>query len=226
MQVIHLSFDTLPSTNTWIKENARTLTALTCVRALEQTAGRGRFDRTWISPKGENLTISLFLPGTSRAPYLPNLGQLLALATAETLLKLGLQPELKWPNDLLLNGKKVGGILSEVVPEGAILGLGLNVHQTDFHAISQPATSLFVETHKRWDLNLLLNNLCDQFLELLPSLQAHGFAALQASFNALLASKDKPLTVGSQTGICRGVDETGRLLLQTPEGAILRLVSP
>ncbi len=147
-------FDSIGSTNdealAWATEDARDLSI---VIADEQTQGRGRLNRKWFTPKGSALAFSLILRPAARAPMLPHLSRtvgLAALSIAESCRTLGLAPRIKWPNDILLNGKKAAGILIETVWSGdtvdsIVVGMGLNVHSAsippqDF--LQFPATSL------------------------------------------------------------------------------------
>lgn len=115
----HIHFDTIDSTNTWSKRHTGEWApeGVTLVTASKQTSGRGRFKRTWISPPDVNIYATFcfwFDPKRNDVGHIP---QLLALAGASTLMQQGFLPKIKWPNDLLLNGKKVAGILCETILE-------------------------------------------------------------------------------------------------------------
>src|ERR1700722_12425114 len=107
--IFYFHFDTIDSTNTWAKKNARTLDPdhLTCITAQEQTAGRGRFKRAWTADRAQNILATLFFTLPKDSPILLNLGQILSLSCVKVLEKRGFSPQIKWPNDLLLSGKKV-----------------------------------------------------------------------------------------------------------------------
>jgi len=133
----------LPSTNTFLKERLAVESKLpsgTVVAAREQTQGRGRREREWLSSSGENLTFSLLLRGKYAPRHLPSASMAAAVAIAELLEAEGLQPSLKWPNDVLVGGKKICGILSEGISGGVIIGIGLNVNMQNTDHINQPAT--------------------------------------------------------------------------------------
>jgi BirA family transcriptional regulator, biotin operon repressor / biotin---[acetyl-CoA-carboxylase] ligase len=142
----------------------------TVVIAEEQTAGRGRAGRQWHSERGTGLYFTLLLRpklAPAQAPLLTMLAGLSAHAAIQV--QTGLQPELKWPNDLLLNGKKIGGILTEMHAEPSavrfvIVGIGINVNQENFPAeLASVATSLRKESGK-WNYRLeLLVRLLKQF---------------------------------------------------------------
>ncbi len=145
-----IQLESIPSTNTWAKEHALTFNPshLTCITAEEQTGGRGRRDKKWLSPKGMNLYSTFYFVIPNSSSYLANLGQAMVLACAELLLEMEVPVEIKWPNDLLAQKKKIGGVLTETIPLqseiGVILGLGLNVNMSQelLMTIDQPATSL------------------------------------------------------------------------------------
>ena len=101
----------------------------------EQTQGRGRLNRKWFTPKSSALAFSLILrPSAPMRPHLSRTVGLAALSIAESCLKHGLNPQIKWPNDILLNGRKTAGILVESVWSGEdvdslVIGMGINVHK-------------------------------------------------------------------------------------------------
>jgi len=145
-------FDSIGSTNdealAWAAAGARDLSI---VVADEQTQGRGRLDRKWFTPKGSGLAFSLILrPHVTLRPHLSRTVGLAALSIAESCSGLGLAPRIKWPNDILLNGKKTAGILIETVWSGddvdsLVIGMGINVHKASVppaEVLQFPATSL------------------------------------------------------------------------------------
>jgi BirA family biotin operon repressor/biotin-[acetyl-CoA-carboxylase] ligase len=192
---IHL--DSVDSTNSWVKREAQRLDplSLTCVSAEEQTAGRGRFERKWLSPKGENIHASFFFILKNPQDKLEHLAQLLSLSCAKVLIQRGFHPTFKWPNDLLLNGKKVAGVLAETIfidnRVGVIEGIGLNVNMGEefLEKIDQPATSLFLETGKRFPLTELLQEISLQFYADLSIFQEKGFGPFLSLFQRLGVTK-------------------------------------
>ncbi len=142
-------YSSLGSTNDRAAELARAgAPEGTLVVADEQTAGRGRSGRRWHSPAGSGLALSLVLrPTTLGSRDLSALGVIGALGSIEALTELGLQPQMKWPNDVLLNEAKVGGILAEASWTGkaldhVVLGIGLNVSEASLPEVEFPATSI------------------------------------------------------------------------------------
>src|SRR5688572_28206812 len=128
-QITHIHLETITSTNTWAKENYLRLDPnhITCITASEQTGGRGQLNRAWISPKDLNLYLTYFFTLEKMAP-IQNLAQLLSLSAAKCLESYHLTPQIKWPNDLLIQNKKIAGVLCEIIDlnhmNGIILGIG------------------------------------------------------------------------------------------------------
>ncbi|MDO8754399.1 MAG: biotin--[acetyl-CoA-carboxylase] ligase, partial [Anaerolineales bacterium] len=147
-------FDSVGSTNdealAWAAGDAKDFSI---VIADEQTQGRGRLNRRWFTPKGSALAFSLILRPSARFAQHAHLSRtvgLTALSIAESCSRLGLAPRIKWPNDILLNGKKTAGVLVETVWSGAevdslVIGVGINVYKTSVppvEALQFPATSI------------------------------------------------------------------------------------
>lgn len=235
--ICYIHFDTIDSTNNWAKGNAHTLdpNQYTCITALEQTAGRGRWFRKWVSPRGENIYASIFFCLPRNCPYLSNLGQVLSLSCATMLKKKGFAPQIKWPNDILLSGKKVAGILTEAVTFedriGIVLGIGLNVNMSKelLDSIDQPATSLAQLSGQTWAVEQILESLLKQFLKDLELLQDKGFAPFLTLYEQLLAYKGQLITChdGLQPikGICHSISSDGRLNLELADGKVALISS-
>jgi BirA family transcriptional regulator, biotin operon repressor / biotin---[acetyl-CoA-carboxylase] ligase len=133
------------------------------VAAEEQTAGRGRLGRRWFAPAGTSLLCSLQLRPASPTERLPELTGFAARACAEAIAGVtGLEPELKFPNDVLVGGRKVAGILAEAREGRVVLGIGINVNvpASELPAdVAHPATSLLAETGRELDRAELLAEL-------------------------------------------------------------------
>lgn len=228
--IYYIHFDLIDSTNTWAKNNAEALDAnhLTCITAQEQSAGRGRFSKKWLSPRGLNIYASLFFCISEYRPTICNLGQILSLSCAKVLASKGFTLKIKWPNDLLLDGKKVAGILTETVALedriGIILGIGINVNMTKelLSTLDQPATSLAQLSGHTWTLEQILEPLLQQFLQDLSLWEEQGFAPFYKSYEKLLAFKGQQITCQNgakkTSGICKLIDENGNLHLKLPTG--------
>lgn len=233
----YIHFDTIDSTNTWAKSNARNLDPeqFTCITALEQTAGHGRFMRKWLSPRGQNIYATLFFGIPKENSYLSNLGQVLAYSCALVLKEKGFPAQIKWPNDILIDGKKIAGILSEAVtlPSyiGMALGIGINVNMTEelLSTINQPATSLAQLSQTTWKLEQVLEPLLQQFLGDLEKLKKKGFSSFHTEFNKLLAHKGKEISCHDGTkvvkGICQAITKEGHLELLLASGKTVTMLA-
>jgi BirA family transcriptional regulator, biotin operon repressor / biotin---[acetyl-CoA-carboxylase] ligase len=234
-EILYIHLETIDSTNAWAKSHASTLdpTALTCIIAEEQTVGRGRLSKRWVSPKGQNLYASFYFCLPLGFSHLGNIGQVLSISCCKVLLTLGFSPQIKWPNDLLLAEKKVAGVLTETLPlgdqTGVIAGIGVNVNMSPelLNTIDQPATSLAQVSGRTWQIQPLVEALAKQFLADLVALEQKGFAPLRPFYEEALASKGKTITCrdGTHTwkGICHSVNEDGRLNLMLPSGEMVAL---
>src|SRR4051812_3291883 len=111
--VVNIHLDQIDSTNTYAKQHAQDFAPdkITCITAEEQTAGRGRFQRKWISPRGVNLYTTFYFRLPLSTLHLTSLCQVAAFSVSSLLLQSDLHPKIKWPNDVLLSGKKISGVL-------------------------------------------------------------------------------------------------------------------
>lgn len=225
---------TCPSTNAELMARAEAgAPSGTVVIAASQTAGRGRQGRIWMSSPGDSLTFSLlwrFAPGTSPA----GLSLAIGLAVAEALQKVGAGRtapiQLKWPNDLLKDAKKLGGILIELVPgspHAAVIGIGLNLHLPE--AMPADLRSASAALDVPIDPNILLAAILVQLRTVLTVFATGGFAALRDAWTSRHAFENAPIRLLSdfappRTGICRGVADDGALLLEAEHG-IERILS-
>lgn len=195
ISVDHYHFPSVDSTNTWAKTNASHLRRerLTVVSADMQTAGRGRHKRHWVSPPEVNLYVSycLFLP--TQRKDIANLAQIVALTTAQVIQKHGLPSQLKWPNDILINGNKVGGILCETTPVEehtcVIVGLGLNINMNEKQLqeiADKEATSLAVEAGHPFDVATIAEELESAIRLAIKTYLKHGFKPFLDSFREMM----------------------------------------
>lgn len=192
------------------------------VAARRQTAGRGRMGRTWFSEPGASLTFSLlwrFAPGT-----LPHgLSLAVGVALVEALKALGVGGlALKWPNDVLRDGRKVAGVLVELVPgapHAAVIGIGLNRRLPTALPAEVRATAADVGVEAA--PAQLLARLLAALLRVLEEFAAGGFVALRARWLAHCAHLDVPVTILSEfapplSGRCVAIDVDGALMIETP----------
>jgi BirA family transcriptional regulator, biotin operon repressor / biotin---[acetyl-CoA-carboxylase] ligase len=230
-----LRFDTIDSTHTWGKKNISSLDPyiLFCVSAKEQTAGYGRHQRTWHSPKDHNIHATFCFSLPLQCPFIGNLGQLLCLSAATLLEKTGFTPEIKWPNDVRVEGKKIAGVLCETFDcqdrRGVVLSIGLNINMPGdlLETINQPATSLLELSGKMWNIEEVLDKLIQQFSADFSILYERGFAAFKDEYERLLAFKQQTIRsfdgVQMREGICQGILVDGRLKLSLTNGETIYL---
>ena len=219
-----LYFETLDSTQTYLKQHFNELSDQTVVTAEQQTAGRGRFDRRWVSQPG-GLYFSILLK-PSQFDFLANLTQLMALSICQAVEPYAVKPNLKWPNDVQVNGKKLCGILSETVVQngsiaGLVLGVGINVAQKDLSHVGQPAVSLR-ELGIHVAKEDFLQQVLDLFFQSYPAVLAEGFSVLRSAYLERFPFIGKQIAVkngaSAVTGIAHDLSPRGTLLLKTTSG--------
>ncbi len=211
-------FDEIDSTNSYLKREYRGLADRTVVYAKHQTAGKGRLGRTWLDD-GSSLTFSILLKDRldeKRASLLP---LLVGASVYNAFLAYGVKSSIKWPNDVLIDGRKCTGILLEAVTEkkleALIIGIGINVNNIDFpEDIKKKATSLRLVTGKEINREELLQTCLDKFDELYS-----GYLDKDDSFmkivkdNSYLDGKDITLNYYGENRKCKvmSIAEDGRL---------------
>ncbi|QQE88344.1 bifunctional biotin--[acetyl-CoA-carboxylase] ligase/biotin operon repressor BirA [Azotobacter chroococcum] len=217
-------YETLDSTNT---EAARLLTAGVeppfLVLAERQTAGRGRRGRVWQSPFGVNVYLSLVIRVQKGARQLEGLSLVVGLAVMQALRASGLgEAGLKWPNDILVQGKKIAGVLLELTGDPAdvcdvVVGVGVNVNMESESGIEQPWTSMRLELQHLIDRNDLVCALSRYLHGYLARHAELGFAAFQDEWESshLWQGREVVLIAGTQRieGLVLGVDHVGALRL-------------
>lgn len=225
-RVILLPFETLESTHLYAKRERGSFdpALITCLSAEEQTKGIGQKGRSWHSPRGVNLYLTFYF--RLRSPEIATLGLLMAASLSSVLLRHRLQPWLKWPNDLLLRGKKVSGILCEISDDEIFLSIGINVNMESCSKIDQPATSLFLETKKQWDRAALYKELEKQLLHDLDLFKAEGFAPIALRLEPLIAYQGETVrTEEGLIGTLHSLALDGRLNLRMPDGTLRQIAS-
>lgn len=195
-----------------------------CIIAEQQTAGRGRRGRAWVSPYAENLYLSLVLPVEGGARRLEGLSLTVGLAVYRALRSYGLVGlGLKWPNDVLVNGRKIAGILLELHGDpadkcGVVIGIGINVNMLQAPEVDQIWTSLRLLRGELLCRNELICRVSTSLKDCLAQHANGGFAALREDWQDahLWQNREVRLASGEWTtnGVVRGVDEGGALLLE------------
>ena len=184
-----------------------------------QSAGRGRLDRTFVAPESSALLFSLFIEPKrekSEWSFLPLLAGLIStLAISE--LDPRLTVELKWPNDLQLGGKKLGGIIAQATSNGVILGIGINVAMDQSELPVDHATSLMIEDCAILDRNLLLASILNNFEELLERWEdGEDLRHLYRERSATLSQKVQVELPGGEkrSGFAEDISPAGELILE------------
>jgi BirA family biotin operon repressor/biotin-[acetyl-CoA-carboxylase] ligase len=196
--------------------------------AEQQTAGKGRRGRRWVSPYASNLYFSINWTFSEGVASIEGLSLAVGVAVVNALERVGVYGvKLKWPNDVLYQGRKLAGVLLEVVgdmngPCQVVVGIGLNVRMPKKAEIDQPWVDLHSIEPLAADRNRVLAALLDQLLPLLAGYEKSGFTAFRERWLALdaYASKRILISLGPSTieGKAVGVDVNGALLLETVEG--------
>ena len=228
LKIIH--YESLESTNTTAYELAQQSTPeWTIVVADVQTRGRGRGRKRWDSRKG-GLWFSILLRPRIPTPRLPMLQFLAAVATRQAIEnETGLNAKLKWPNDLVLGTAKLGGILieSKTLRDSvsfAILGIGLNVNQTQAQ-LPQGAVSLRLESRKQYDLRTMLTAILDQIRSSFNDLNHPSRIMKEWWRNCIHRPVRIQVAVGNDTitGVSAAIEEDGSLLIDTDDRMIRRV---
>ncbi len=222
------------STNLWAKAHPRQAAGVWAVYTCDQTAGRGRLGRAWAGAAGQALYYTAVLPWPPAK--LPALGLLASLLLRRVLAdRYGLAgdgaPAVKWPNDLLLHGKKVAGILCEGVPgqDVTVCGIGVNLSQPQrfFEAAALPwaasLAALGIDADAKRDAAPLAAALTDAFAAQGPVLCREGFAPFCAAYRACCLNLGRRVRWDGGAGTALDVDEAGRLLVQPDTGGAVRL---
>ena len=222
------------STNADLRARLQGLTQPLLLAAEQQNAGRGRAGRSWLSAPGESLCFSLAWRFAGPMSKLAGLPLAVGVMLAETLAVLGWPVSLKWPNDLLKQEAKLGGILIETAnsrsdnpaqaPVWAVIGIGINIHQSAQLAAAV-GNRIAALDDKPVDRNSLLAALADALATALPQFDQHGLAPFMARWEKLHAYAGLTVRIMEAErilpeGIARGIDGSGRLLLETAAGLV------
>jgi BirA family biotin operon repressor/biotin-[acetyl-CoA-carboxylase] ligase len=225
---------TTGSTNADLRARLDGLTQPLLLAAEQQQAGRGRAGRSWLSAPGESLCFSLAWRFAGPMQSLAGLPLAVGVVLAETLTAMGWPVRLKWPNDLLKQEAKLGGILIETAhsrsdnpaeaPVWAVIGIGINIHHSAqlAHAVGNRIAAL---DDKPVDRNSLLAALADALAAALPQFDQQGLAPFAARWERLHAHAGLAVRIMEgdrvlQEGIACGIDASGRLLLETTAGLV------
>ncbi|RMD03032.1 biotin--[acetyl-CoA-carboxylase] ligase [Clostridium autoethanogenum] len=236
-KIIH--YESIGSTNTTAKKLAEQEEENgTIIIAEEQTAGRGRIGRTWSSPKYKSIYFSIILRPNVNPMEVPKITQIIAAAIIEGLKELKIEAKVKWPNDIVIDGKKVCGILTEMSGElnkvnYVIPGIGINVNlnKEDFQEdILNKATSLKIETGSTMDRKVILGTILNKFEPLYEEFVQKG--TIESSIevcknNSAAIGKNIRIIQNKSERQAKAVDlaEDGRLIVQYENGSFEKLIS-
>jgi BirA family biotin operon repressor/biotin-[acetyl-CoA-carboxylase] ligase len=230
-------YDSLFSTNRQARDLAQGgAVGGTLVVTEEQTAGKGRMGRGWYSPKGTGVTCSLILRPAIEPGQAPPVTMLTAVAVASAVERVaGVSPGIKWPNDLLLDGKKICGILTEMNAEMErihflVVGVGINVN-TDYFPedIKDIATSLYLAGGRRVSRLDLLRRYLMEFEHYYQQWMDYGFGPVLEEWKKRCVTLNRPVRISTPRETWEGwavdVDNTGALVLRTDDGELKNFVA-
>ncbi len=230
-------YDCLGSTNVQAKRMAEEGAAHgTLVVTDMQTAGRGRRGHGWVSPAGTNVYFTLILKPDFATATAPMLTLVMAIAVAqgiEATIQTRQKAQIKWPNDIVMNGRKVCGILTEMslsveqdCIQYVVIGVGINVKKQEFvPELADKATTLCEVCGREISRSELIFHVMERFEKLYEEFAAAGdLSGLQQTYNDLLVNKDREVCVldpaGEYRGVARGIDEKGQLLVELPDETV------
>lgn len=222
-----LYFKEIDSTNNEIKrQGEKGASHGLVVIAESQTAGRGRLGRSWSSPEEEGIWMSFLLRPQMKPEAASMLTLVIALAVRKAVLQVtGIEALIKWPNDIVVNGKKICGILTEMSTIGSDInyvtaGVGINVNTKSFpEEISRTATSISLACGKKISREMLVERFGEAFEEYYDRLvETNDLSLIKEEYNGYLANRDRFVKViGADeelTGTALGINELGELLVQ------------
>ena len=200
-----ISFDKIPSTQDYAHEliNAGRATDKTVILAAAQSAGRGRYRRTWVSHHG-NIYVSFIFECPERDA---RLSYSIAVAVAETIASFGVHPTIKWPNDILVDNKKIAGILIEYTGRFVVVGIGINVN-------SNPTVDKYKTTKLDNYSEIPMNELLNRLMKNVDKWRRSDFRAVRARWTELAACLNRPVKYQGEMAELIGINENGALVLR------------
>lgn len=237
-----IMYDSLTSTNDIIKSLiGNGAVDGTLIIANEQTKGKGRLGRRFSSPSGEGIYFSLLVMPDLELSHIPQMTIIAAMAVAKALNSLdGISVSIKWPNDIILDSKKVVGILTECTGNNVIIGIGINVNNKNFpDELKEHATSLYLTTGHTYNREELVADVMkhfNQYYQLL--LSTKDLSPVQEEYNKMLVNMNSEIyaipqamslssnnpdeidKAGLTPAICRGIDSHGALIVENADGTL------
>lgn len=203
-----------------------------CIVARQQTSGKGRHGRSWISEKDSGLYFSIILRPKIESKFLPLITLMTSIVVYEVLKEVyNLQPDIKWSNDVLVNEKKISGILAETVETNkglaVIVGIGINLNSANFTAeLKETATSIELETKEKVDADELLNSLTHFFIYFYEKFQSrNGAEKIRIEWekrSSYCSDKDVRVILENKIiyGTTCGLEENGALRVMDKNGEV------
>ena len=222
-----IRLEEIDSTNNYAKLNLDNFADRTVVHAHHQTSGRGRLNRSWVDLGENNLFMTIVLkPSKSYSDMFSNITQYLSVCLCHVLESYGVKAEIKWPNDVLICGKKIAGILSEAVVQsngtlkGIVLGIGVNLN-ADIETVKaipdKIATALNIETGKCIDVDVFREELLKEFFANYDMFLDKGFELIKQEYISKNCFLGKELNIQIfdkvENGLAKAVTDKGELVL-------------
>ncbi|MGM9983260.1 BirA family transcriptional regulator, biotin operon repressor / biotin-[acetyl-CoA-carboxylase] ligase [Fibrobacter intestinalis] len=225
-------FSSLSSTHRYTKDHLRELNAGDVIVADSQQNGRGRHERTWLSPAGKNLYFNILYPLQGFAPKeYTQLMQITAISIAQLLRHIGIQASVKWPNDILCDRKKFCGMISECLYKNGEsllnigIGIDVNASEMDFKEIERPVTSLMLLLGEKINREILLQEILQKLKSALETTRVQGIRPWIEEWRKMDQFIGSPARIveGETTieGTILDINDDGSLLFCTKSGEIL-----
>ena len=215
-------FEEIGSTNDYLLENSKKNKISICLTE-SQTKGRGRNSKEWQSPKYENIYMSISFSTNQDLKFFSSFSLVTALSVQKALTKHKFDTKIKWPNDIYINSKKVGGILIETLSKDknniVVVGIGLNVFMKSNLKIDREWTSLILENESMSiDRNKIISDIANELLIDKKTFEEKGFGAFRKNFNELNILKNKKVSLSNSQYddvVALDVNEDGSLNVKT-----------
>lgn len=228
--------DEVDSTNEFLKREAQNLQDRTLAVAIVQNSGKGSKGRSWTSSPESGVWMSLFLRPDIQMNKAPMLTLVMAVSVARACQILyNLPVQIKWPNDIVCNGKKICGILTEMKSlsdggYGVVIGMGVNVNTDSFpQELREKATSIFLESGKKWQRFDLIGKIMECFMEDYKLfLQKSDLSLLLSAYSSMSVTVGKQVQVmdvrGSYSGKAVRIDKDGALVVECEDGSVKKII--
>ena len=233
-----VALEEVHSTNSYALEFLPSFEDKTVVFTTHQTLGRGRYNRKWVCDSSENLYMSIVLKPEKNNDYpFPNLTQYLSVSVCKVLENsFGIKPNIKWPNDILVNGAKISGILAETDMtkneiDGVVLGIGLNVNlkQETLNSIDQNATSIAVLKNENYDCEKIARMICDEFFANYDNFVNGGFEYIKDEYVKRCAFLGQNITIREaeerKKYFAKSIDNEGLLIAIDEQNRECRIIT-